>query len=98
MTDALRFKRELQLSTSELIRGVLRMRKTEKISITGLARFPVMLSALRRAIENGDEDGIMMAGQNSGRIDDIPSCSELMERIVAEAEAVLEQARGKLRS
>ena len=98
VTEALRFKRELKLSTWELIRGVLRMGKAEKTGVANLARLPVGLAALRRAIENGDEDGIMMAGQNSGRIDDIPSCSELMERIVAEAEAVLEQARGKLRS
>ena len=98
VTDTLRFKRELQLSTPELIRGILRMKKAEQASFTNLARRPVGLAALKRAATYGDEDGIMFSGQNSGRIDDVPSCSELIERIVAEADEVLKKARAKSRS
>jgi NAD(P)H-dependent flavin oxidoreductase YrpB (nitropropane dioxygenase family) len=44
----------------------------------------------RAAVVDGRTDiGIMSAGQVVGLIDDLPSCSELIERIVAEAAAVL---------
>ncbi len=44
--------------------------------------------------ETGDTDyGIWSAGQTQGLIHDIPSCAELVERIMAEAEAII---RGRL--
>jgi nitronate monooxygenase len=40
--------------------------------------------------ENGDTDyGIWSAGQTQGLIHDIPSCKELVDRIVSEAEAII---------
>jgi enoyl-[acyl-carrier protein] reductase II len=91
--DSFVFKRELKLSNWEFIQGVLRMKKAEGASLGNLARIPVGMSTLRRAIDKGDEDGIMMAGQDIGRIADIPTCAELIERIVAEAEGVLAKAQ-----
>jgi enoyl-[acyl-carrier protein] reductase II len=91
--DSLIFKRELKLSNWEFIQGVLRLKKAEGASLGNLARLPVGMSALRRAIENGDEDGILMCGQNAGRIEDIPTCAELIERIVVEAEKILAKAQ-----
>jgi nitronate monooxygenase len=42
--------------------------------------------------ETGDPDhGIWSAGMVQGLIHDIPSCAELVHRIVAEAEALIEQ-------
>jgi nitronate monooxygenase len=42
--------------------------------------------------ETGDPDhGIWSAGQIQGLIHDIPSCAELVHRIVAEAEAIIDQ-------
>jgi nitronate monooxygenase len=39
----------------------------------------------RVALETGDVDaGLIWAGQVVGLIDDVPSCAELIERIVAE--------------
>jgi len=87
--DSLIFKRELKLSNWELIKGILNLKKAEKASFLNLARLPVGMSTLRRAVENGDEDGIYMCGQNVGSIEDIPTCAELIERIVAEAESIL---------
>ena len=98
VTDALRFKRELQFSTGELIRGIFKMRKAEKASLIDLARLPVGLSELRRAITNGDENGIMMIGQDCGRIEDIPTCAEVIEQVIAEAEEVLAKATEKAQS
>jgi NAD(P)H-dependent flavin oxidoreductase YrpB (nitropropane dioxygenase family) len=44
------------------------------------------------AISKGDVDeGILFAGQNVGGINDVPSVKELVERTVAEAEAVLDK-------
>ena len=45
---------------------------------------------IKAALEKGDEDmGFMPCGQVCGRIDDIPSVQELMDRIVGEAEMIL---------
>ena len=47
---------------------------------------------LRAAMVQGRSDlGVMSAGQVVGLIDDLPSCAELVERIVAEATATLER-------
>ena len=44
----------------------------------------------RRAIETGDADGgIWSAGMVQGLIHDIPSCDELVSRIVREAEDII---------
>ena len=42
--------------------------------------------------EAGDpDDGIWSAGQVQGLIHDIPTCAELIDRIVREAEAIITQ-------
>jgi NAD(P)H-dependent flavin oxidoreductase YrpB (nitropropane dioxygenase family) len=44
----------------------------------------------RTVYENGDPDaGIWSAGLCQGLIHDIPTCAELVERIVTEAEAII---------
>ncbi|MET8427274.1 MULTISPECIES: NAD(P)H-dependent flavin oxidoreductase [unclassified Nocardia] len=46
----------------------------------------------RRVFEDGDLDaGIWSAGQVQGLIDDIPTCGELVSRMVTEAEALIQQ-------
>ncbi|TGD71335.1 nitronate monooxygenase [Mangrovimicrobium sediminis] len=46
----------------------------------------------RVALETGDVDaGLVWAGQIQGLIHDIPSCEELIKRIVSEAEAIIKQ-------
>ena len=45
---------------------------------------------LRAAMVDGRPDlGVMAAGQVAGLIDDLPSCAELISRIMAEAEQIL---------
>ncbi len=47
--------------------------------------------------ETGDTDyGIWSAGQTQGLIHDIPSCKELVERIVSEAEAIIRERLNKV--
>jgi nitronate monooxygenase len=49
----------------------------------------------RTALETGEvEDGVITAGQVVGLIDDIPSCHELLQRIVAEAREHLARTHG----
>ncbi|HKX78912.1 MAG TPA: nitronate monooxygenase family protein [Novosphingobium sp.] len=46
----------------------------------------------RNALETGDVDaGLVWAGQVQGLIHDVPTCAELVGRIVAEAEAIVTQ-------
>jgi nitronate monooxygenase len=49
---------------------------------------------VRKAWESGDVDSApMMMGQSVGLVRDIPTCKELMERIVAEAKADIERVK-----
>jgi len=49
----------------------------------------------RAALEAGEVNGgVISAGQCIGLIDDVPSCAELIERMVRECREHLERARG----
>ena len=49
---------------------------------------------LRAAMVDGRPDlGLMSSGQVAGLIDDLPSCAELIDRIMAEAEQCLARLR-----
>ena len=51
----------------------------------------------RAALEEGDADGgLVWASQVCGLIDDIPTCAELIERIVADCRASLAQAASRV--
>jgi NAD(P)H-dependent flavin oxidoreductase YrpB (nitropropane dioxygenase family) len=61
------------------------------------ARQPEVAAALQRALETGDADNAsLLIGQDAGLIHDIPPAGELVERIVAEAEALLKDRLPKL--
>jgi nitronate monooxygenase len=46
----------------------------------------------RQALESGDIDaGLVWAGQIQGLIHDVPTCQELISRIIGEAEAIIAQ-------
>jgi NAD(P)H-dependent flavin oxidoreductase YrpB (nitropropane dioxygenase family) len=50
---------------------------------------------LRSSMVDGRIDlGTLASGQVAGVIDDLPSCAELVERIVADASAVLRRLDG----
>ncbi len=61
------------------------------------ARQPEVAAALERARETGDADNAsLLIGQDSGLIHDIPPAGEIVERIVAEAEALLKDRLPRL--
>ena len=46
----------------------------------------------KEMLEDGDmEKGVLSAGQSMGLVRDIPSCRELLDRIMAEAEAIIKE-------
>ena len=51
------------------------------------ANAPMLLKAA--LVDGNVESGVMASGQVVGVIDDLPSCRELIERILAEASQVL---------
>ena len=61
------------------------------------ARQPEALVALQQASSSGDADhASLLIGQDAGLIRDIPAAGEIVERIVAEAEALLKDRLPKL--
>ena len=61
------------------------------------ARQPEAAAAMERARETGDADNAsLLIGQDAGLIHDIPPAGEIVERIVAEAEALLKDRLPKL--
>lgn len=54
----------------------------------GMAHFGAATLAIKRAIVDGDlERGVQLIGQAQGHVVDVPTCAELMSRILAEADA-----------
>jgi NAD(P)H-dependent flavin oxidoreductase YrpB (nitropropane dioxygenase family) len=88
--NAAGFRNLSGLSWPQLIRQGREMR-----SGTGLSWSQVLMAAntpmlLKAAMVDGRPDlGVMAAGQVVGLIEDVPSCAELIERIMAEASACL---------
>ena len=56
------------------------------------ANTPMLLKAA--LVDGKVESGVMASGQVVGVIDDLPTCKELVDRIVAEADKVLENLEG----
>ena len=52
------------------------------------ATAPVFIQ--RATVEGKPDEGVMATGQVAGRLTDLPSCEELISRIVVEAEAALD--------
>ena len=88
--SAAAFRRLTGSNWAALMREGLQLRQAH-----GLALGQVLLAAntpalLRAAMVDGrPEFGVMATGQVAGIIDDLPSCAELIERTIAEAESIL---------
>jgi len=92
MRSAIEIKRMVGASFPRLLIDGLKTR-----SIQGLARQAIGTDGLKKAIVNGDDKlGIMTIGQVVGMIDDVPTCKEVLERTVAEAEDIIEATREKV--
>ena len=88
--NALRFRRLTHVTLRSMMSEGRAMRKSMGLSwaqVVMAANAPMLLKAA--LVDGRLESGVMASGQVVGVIDDLPSCAELIERIVAEAEAVL---------
>ncbi|HSS08897.1 MAG TPA: nitronate monooxygenase, partial [Acidimicrobiales bacterium] len=85
-----RFQRLSGQPWPSVVREGLAMKKSQELTwrqVIMAANTPMLLKA---AMVDGRPDlGVMASGQVVGLIEDLPSCAELIERIMAEAEKVL---------
>jgi NAD(P)H-dependent flavin oxidoreductase YrpB (nitropropane dioxygenase family) len=93
--NAIAFQRLSRTSWRAIVREGLAMKRSQNLSwsqVVMAANTPMLLKA---AMVDGRPDlGVMSSGQVVGVIDDLPSVSELIDRIMAEAEHVLTRLRG----
>ncbi|MEU0164284.1 nitronate monooxygenase [Streptomyces iakyrus] len=84
------FRRESGMSWTGLVRDGLAMKRGKELTwgqVLLAANTPMLLKA---AMVDGRTDlGVMACGQVGGIIDDLPSCAELVDGIMAEAHATL---------
>jgi NAD(P)H-dependent flavin oxidoreductase YrpB (nitropropane dioxygenase family) len=96
--NAVRFQRLLGTPWRDLIREALSMKRSQELSwsqVLMAANAPMLLKA--SMVDGNTGSGVMAGGQVTGLLEDLPSCKELIDRIVREADQVLRafEARGK---
>jgi NAD(P)H-dependent flavin oxidoreductase YrpB (nitropropane dioxygenase family) len=90
LKHALAFQKMSGISWRDMIREGLSMKKTHDLGWTQVlmaANTPMMLHA--SMVEGRTDLGTLASGQVTGVIEDLPSCAELLQRIMAEADDVL---------
>ncbi|MFJ4779495.1 NAD(P)H-dependent flavin oxidoreductase [Streptomyces sp. NPDC088762] len=86
------FKKLSGLSWSQMVRDGLAMKHGKDLSWSQVllaANTPMLLKA--SMVEGRTDLGVMASGQVAGVIDDLPSCAELVSRVMAEARQALEE-------
>lgn len=92
LSSALRIKKMINVPLYKLFLGGLKQR-----GVQDLARQALGLKGLQVAIESGDlETGVLPMSQAIGLMKDIPTCKELIERTVAEAQELLQSVSRKM--
>jgi NAD(P)H-dependent flavin oxidoreductase YrpB (nitropropane dioxygenase family) len=90
--NALAFQKMSGTPWKDVVREGLAMRRSAELSLSQIvmaANTPMLLKA---AMVDGRPDlGVMASGQVVGLLEDLPSCDELLTRIVGEASDVLER-------
>ena len=82
---SLKLMREQGTPISQVIAN---LRRHGPLATLQLSFFAAAVERIRLAILDGDLDrGVQLIGQAQGLIDDVPSCDELMQRLMHEADA-----------
>lgn len=90
-----RMRNELGLSWGEALRTARVMTKAG-LPYMNQGKMSAGFTRAMKAILYGDEaTGLLFCGQSCGMVKDIPTCQEVIERTVAEAEAALKAAKEK---
>jgi NAD(P)H-dependent flavin oxidoreductase YrpB (nitropropane dioxygenase family) len=90
--NAVRFRSMTGIRLRDMLREGRAMRQSMELSWTQTlmaANTPMLLKAA--LVDGRTESGVMASGQVVGVIDDLPTCGELVDRIVAEATATLDR-------
>ena len=88
--NALKFRKMTGAKLSDMMREGLEMKKSMDLSYSQMvmaANTPMLLKT--SLVDGKTESGVMASGQVVGIIDDLPSCADLIDRIITEANAVL---------
>ena len=81
------------MSWADLLKDGRAMRKAQGRTLGQMALAANTPTMLRAGLVEGDTSaGVLASGQVVGVIDDLPTCAELIERIVAQAAAELSRA------
>jgi NAD(P)H-dependent flavin oxidoreductase YrpB (nitropropane dioxygenase family) len=84
------FRRISGLSWSRMIRDGLAMKHGRDLSWSQVLLAANTPMLLKSSMVDGRTDlGVMASGQVAGVIEDLPSCAELVERVMAEAQETL---------
>ena len=89
---ALRFRRETGTNLGDMLREGMAMRKNQGLTLSQMAmaaNAPMLIKATM--VDGKPEIGILPTGQVTGVINELPTVANLLARIEAEAEAVLER-------
>jgi len=98
----LQMRRAFNVPWWKVLVSGLRMKQAYEVSVSGLGELAYASFGGERMylslVQGNRELGFMPGGQVCGRIDDIPTCKELIERIVHGAEEILESVGAKVKS
>jgi NAD(P)H-dependent flavin oxidoreductase YrpB (nitropropane dioxygenase family) len=92
LANALKFRKLTGTSYANLLREGLAMKKSQDLSWSQLAlaaNAPMLTKATM--VDGHPEVGILPTGQGVGAIDELPTCQELIDRVVAQATAALDR-------
>jgi NAD(P)H-dependent flavin oxidoreductase YrpB (nitropropane dioxygenase family) len=92
---ALRFRKETGTPLGDLVREGLAMRRNQDLTwsqVALAANAPMLIKATM--VDGKPEVGILPTGQVTGVIDELPTVAELLARITADAESVLDRLAG----
>jgi NAD(P)H-dependent flavin oxidoreductase YrpB (nitropropane dioxygenase family) len=88
--NALRFQKDSGIPITDMVREGFAMRKNQELSWSQVIMAANTVVLIKRALVEGRTDiGVFPTGQVVGMIDDLPSCQELIDRIMADADKVL---------
>ncbi|MGY0064834.1 NAD(P)H-dependent flavin oxidoreductase [Streptomyces sp. LZ34] len=90
LRHAAAFRRLSGLSWARMVREGLAMKHGKELTWSQVllaANTPMLLKA--SMVDGRTDSGVMASGQVAGVIDDLPSCAELVERVMAEAAEVM---------
>jgi NAD(P)H-dependent flavin oxidoreductase YrpB (nitropropane dioxygenase family) len=97
MRRTLEFKRTSGMSWLALAQDGREMKKSQGRSLAQMALAANTPTMLKSGLVDGDTNaGVLASGQVVGVIDDLPTCDELISRIVTDAAAALRRSAGLL--